>query len=125
MQERRIWRRSTCVPSLQNPPRDRRRSTLHTCRKRGHLESRNHRSHHNKGFDKLFAINFRAFCHVGQLLPILSKGSSVVRVLSSAARAIVGTIPRMQQPRAPWPIVARVRGAEFDNRERACRGPKP
>ena len=28
--------------------------------KRGHLESRNHRRHHNKGFDKLFAINFRA-----------------------------------------------------------------
>jgi 3-oxoacyl-[acyl-carrier protein] reductase len=45
-------------------------------------------------FDKLFAINVRApFFLVQQLLPILSKGSSIVFVSSLAARAVVGTIP--------------------------------
>jgi 3-oxoacyl-[acyl-carrier protein] reductase len=45
-------------------------------------------------FDKLFAVNVRApFFLVQQLLPILSKGSSIVFVSSLAARAVVGTIP--------------------------------
>src|SRR5271167_234618 len=45
-------------------------------------------------FDKLFAVNVRApFFLVQQLLPILSKGSSIVFVSSLAARAAVWTIP--------------------------------
>jgi 3-oxoacyl-[acyl-carrier protein] reductase len=45
-------------------------------------------------FDKLFAVNVRGpFFLVQQLLPILSKGSSIVFVSSLAARAVVGTIP--------------------------------
>jgi 3-oxoacyl-[acyl-carrier protein] reductase len=45
-------------------------------------------------FDKLFAVNVRApFFLVQQLLPILSKGSSVVFLSSLAARTVVGTIP--------------------------------
>ena len=45
-------------------------------------------------FDKLFAVNVRApFFLVQQLLPILSKGSSVVFLSSLAARGVVGTIP--------------------------------
>jgi 3-oxoacyl-[acyl-carrier protein] reductase len=45
-------------------------------------------------FDRLFAVNVRApFFLVQQLLPILSKGSSVVFVSSLAAHAVVGTIP--------------------------------
>ena len=45
-------------------------------------------------FDRLFAVNVRApFFLVQQLLPILSKGSSVVFVSSLGARAVVGTIP--------------------------------
>ena len=45
-------------------------------------------------FDRLFAVNVRApFFLVQQLLPILSKGSSVVLVSSLGARAVVGTIP--------------------------------
>jgi 3-oxoacyl-[acyl-carrier protein] reductase len=45
-------------------------------------------------FDKLFAVNVRApFFLVQQLLPILSKGSSVVFISSLAANAVVGTIP--------------------------------
>jgi 3-oxoacyl-[acyl-carrier protein] reductase len=45
-------------------------------------------------FDKLFAVNVRApFFLVQQLLPILSKGSSIVFVSSLAARAVVGAIP--------------------------------
>jgi NAD(P)-dependent dehydrogenase (short-subunit alcohol dehydrogenase family) len=45
-------------------------------------------------FDRLFAVNVRApFFLVQQLLPILSKGSSVVFVSSLGAHAVVGTIP--------------------------------
>jgi NAD(P)-dependent dehydrogenase (short-subunit alcohol dehydrogenase family) len=45
-------------------------------------------------FDKLFAVNVRGpFFLVQQLLPILSKGSSVVFVSSLGAHAVVGTIP--------------------------------
>src|SRR5207248_4972603 len=45
-------------------------------------------------FDKLFAVNVRApFFLVQQLLPIMSKGSSIVFVSSLAARAVVGTAP--------------------------------
>jgi 3-oxoacyl-[acyl-carrier protein] reductase len=45
-------------------------------------------------FDKLFAVNVRGpFFLVQQLLPILSRGSSIVFVSSLAARAVVGTIP--------------------------------
>jgi 3-oxoacyl-[acyl-carrier protein] reductase len=45
-------------------------------------------------FDKLFAVNVRApYFLLQQLLPILSKGSSIVFVSSLAARAVVGTIP--------------------------------
>jgi 3-oxoacyl-[acyl-carrier protein] reductase len=45
-------------------------------------------------FDKLFAINVRTpFFLVQQLLPILSKGSSIVFLSSLAARAVVGTEP--------------------------------
>ena len=45
-------------------------------------------------FDKLFAVNVRApFFLVQQLLPILSRGSSVVLLSSLGARAVVGTIP--------------------------------
>jgi NAD(P)-dependent dehydrogenase (short-subunit alcohol dehydrogenase family) len=45
-------------------------------------------------FDKLFAVNVRApFFLVQQLLPILTKGSSVVFLSSLGARAVVGTIP--------------------------------
>src|ERR1700726_4818048 len=45
-------------------------------------------------FDRLFAVNVRApFFLVQQLLPIMSKGSSIVLVASLAARAVVGTIP--------------------------------
>src|ERR1700716_963423 len=44
--------------------------------------------------DKLFAVNVRApFFLVQQLLPILSKGSSIVFLSSLAARAVVGTAP--------------------------------
>jgi len=45
-------------------------------------------------FDRLFAVNVRApFFLAQQLLPILSKGSSVVFVSSLAAHAVVGTLP--------------------------------
>jgi NAD(P)-dependent dehydrogenase (short-subunit alcohol dehydrogenase family) len=45
-------------------------------------------------FDRLFAINVRApFFLVQQLLPIMSKGSSIVFLSSLAARAVAGTIP--------------------------------
>jgi NAD(P)-dependent dehydrogenase (short-subunit alcohol dehydrogenase family) len=45
-------------------------------------------------FDKLFAVNVRApFFLVQQLLPILSKGSSIVFLSSLAAHAVVGTAP--------------------------------
>ena len=45
-------------------------------------------------FDKLFAVNVRApFFLVQQLLPIMSKGSSIVFLSSLAARFVVGTIP--------------------------------
>jgi 3-oxoacyl-[acyl-carrier protein] reductase len=41
-------------------------------------------------FDKLFAVNVRGpFFLVQQLLPILSKGGSIVLVSSLAARAVV------------------------------------
>lgn len=45
-------------------------------------------------YDRLFAVNVRApFFLVQQLLPILSKGSSVVFVSSLVAHAVVGTLP--------------------------------
>jgi 3-oxoacyl-[acyl-carrier protein] reductase len=45
-------------------------------------------------FDRLFAVNVRApFFLVQQLLPILSKGSSVIFLSSLAARGVLGTIP--------------------------------
>ncbi len=45
-------------------------------------------------FDRLFAVNVRApFFLTQQLLPILSKGSSVIFLSSLAARAVVGSIP--------------------------------
>jgi NAD(P)-dependent dehydrogenase (short-subunit alcohol dehydrogenase family) len=45
-------------------------------------------------FDKLFAVNVRApFFLVQQILPIMSKGSSIVFLSSLAARAVVGTAP--------------------------------
>jgi len=45
-------------------------------------------------FDRLFAVNVRApFFLVQQLLPILSKGSSVILLSSLAARTVVGAIP--------------------------------
>ncbi len=45
-------------------------------------------------FDRLFAVNVRApFFLVQQLMPILSKGSSVILVSALGARAVVGTIP--------------------------------
>jgi 3-oxoacyl-[acyl-carrier protein] reductase len=45
-------------------------------------------------FDRLFAINVRTpFFLVQQLLPILSKGSSIVFLSSLAGRAVVGTEP--------------------------------
>jgi 3-oxoacyl-[acyl-carrier protein] reductase len=45
-------------------------------------------------FDRLFAVNVRApFFLVQQLLPTLSKGSSIVFVSSLAARGAGGTIP--------------------------------
>jgi 3-oxoacyl-[acyl-carrier protein] reductase len=45
-------------------------------------------------FDRLFAVNVRApFFLVQQLLPILSKGSSVIFLSSVAARGVLGTIP--------------------------------
>jgi len=45
-------------------------------------------------FDKLFAVNVRApFFLVQQLLPIMSKGSSIVFLSSLGAHAVVGTIP--------------------------------
>jgi 3-oxoacyl-[acyl-carrier protein] reductase len=45
-------------------------------------------------FDKLFAVNVRApFFLVQQLLPIMSKGSSVIFFSSLAARVVVGTEP--------------------------------
>ena len=45
-------------------------------------------------FDRLFAVNVRAsFFLLQQLLPIMSKGSSIVFVSSLAARAVVGTAP--------------------------------
>jgi len=45
-------------------------------------------------FDRLIAVNLRApFFLVQQLLPILSKGSSVVFLSSLAAHAVVGTLP--------------------------------
>jgi len=47
-----------------------------------------------ENFDRLFAVNVRTpFFLVQQLLPILSKGSSIVFVSSLAARAVVGTMP--------------------------------
>ena len=45
-------------------------------------------------FDRLFAVNVRApFFLTQQLLPILSKGSSVIYLSSLAAHAVVGSIP--------------------------------
>src|SRR5467141_48307 len=45
-------------------------------------------------FDRLFAVNVRApFFLVQQLLPIMSKGSSIIFVSSLAAHAVVGTMP--------------------------------
>jgi 3-oxoacyl-[acyl-carrier protein] reductase len=45
-------------------------------------------------FDRLFAVNVRApFFLVQQLLPILSKGSSIILLSSLGARAVVGAIP--------------------------------
>src|ERR1700720_2552311 len=45
-------------------------------------------------FDRLFAVNVRApFFLVQQLLPIMSKGSTIVFLSSLAARAVVGAIP--------------------------------
>ena len=45
-------------------------------------------------FDKLFTVNVRApFFLVQQLLPILSKGSSIIFVSSLAAHSVLGTIP--------------------------------
>src|SRR2546423_13925207 len=45
-------------------------------------------------FDKLFAVNVRApFFLVQQLLPIMSKGSSIVFLSSLVARAVVGAPP--------------------------------
>jgi 3-oxoacyl-[acyl-carrier protein] reductase len=45
-------------------------------------------------FDRLFAVNVRApFFLVQQLLPIMSKGSSIVFLSSLAAHAVVGTSP--------------------------------
>src|ERR1700745_602987 len=45
-------------------------------------------------FDRLFAVNVRTpFFLVQQLLPILSKGSSIVFLSSLAARVVVGTAP--------------------------------
>jgi NAD(P)-dependent dehydrogenase (short-subunit alcohol dehydrogenase family) len=45
-------------------------------------------------FDNLFAVNVRApFFLVQQLLPIMSRGSSIVMVSSLAAHAVVGMIP--------------------------------
>jgi NAD(P)-dependent dehydrogenase (short-subunit alcohol dehydrogenase family) len=45
-------------------------------------------------FDRLFAVNVRApFFLVQQLLPIMSKGSSIVFLSSLAARAVAGTAP--------------------------------
>jgi 3-oxoacyl-[acyl-carrier protein] reductase len=45
-------------------------------------------------FDRLFAGNVRApFFLVQQLLPIMSKGSSIIFLSSRAARAVAGTIP--------------------------------
>jgi 3-oxoacyl-[acyl-carrier protein] reductase len=44
-------------------------------------------------FDSLFAVNVRApFFLVQQLLPIMSRGSSIVLVSSLAAHAVVGTL---------------------------------
>ena len=44
-------------------------------------------------FDKLFAVNVRApFFLVQQLLPIMSKGSSIVFLSSLAARAVIGML---------------------------------
>jgi NAD(P)-dependent dehydrogenase (short-subunit alcohol dehydrogenase family) len=45
-------------------------------------------------FDRLFAVNVRApFFLVQQLLPIMSKGSSIVFLSSLAARTVVGAVP--------------------------------
>jgi 3-oxoacyl-[acyl-carrier protein] reductase len=45
-------------------------------------------------FDRLFAVNVRApFFLVQQLLPIMSKGSSIVFLSSRAASAVAGMIP--------------------------------
>jgi 3-oxoacyl-[acyl-carrier protein] reductase len=45
-------------------------------------------------FDRLFAVNVRApFFLVQQLLPIMSKGSSIVLLSSLAAHAVAGTVP--------------------------------
>src|SRR5437868_616936 len=45
-------------------------------------------------FDRLFAVNVRApFFLVQQLLPIMSKGSSIVFLSSLVARAVVGATP--------------------------------
>src|SRR5438128_90278 len=45
-------------------------------------------------FDKLFAVNVRApYFLVQQLLPVMSKGSSIVFLSSLAARAVVGAAP--------------------------------
>jgi 3-oxoacyl-[acyl-carrier protein] reductase len=45
-------------------------------------------------FNTLFAVNVRApFFIVQQLLPILSKGSSIIFVSSLAAHSVLGTIP--------------------------------
>ena len=54
--------------------------------------------HTIEDFDKLFAVNVRApFFLVQQLLPILSKGSSIVFISSLGARAVVG-----RQCRGTW-----------------------
>ena len=63
-------------------------------RKSGGSKSATIEDHTIEDFDRLFAVNVRApFFLVQQLLPILSKGSSIVFISSLGARAVVGTIP--------------------------------
>jgi 3-oxoacyl-[acyl-carrier protein] reductase len=63
-------------------------------RMHGSRKQRPLRKRRSKTFDKLFAVNVRGpFFLVQQLLPILSKGSSILFVSLLATRAVVGTIP--------------------------------
>jgi 3-oxoacyl-[acyl-carrier protein] reductase len=67
-------------------------------------------------FDRLFAVNVRApFFLVQQLLPIMSKESSIVFLSSLAARAVAGTIPAYAATKGAVAVAPGVVETEMSN----------